>query len=81
MEQELTPNYYGIIHADVRYDKTISPNAKVLYAELTALSNAKGYCWANNGYFAELYEKTERAIQKWLSQLADKKYIRIQTGS
>lgn len=70
------PNYYSIIPAIVRYDKDISPSAKLLFAEITALSNKEGYCWANNQYFANLYETTTRTIQRQLNQLEDKGYIR-----
>ncbi|HBI1964003.1 TPA: helix-turn-helix domain-containing protein, partial [Enterococcus faecalis] len=47
--------YYAIIPAIVRYDNHLNGNAKLLYGELTALANEKGYCWATNQYFANLY--------------------------
>ena len=75
MEQ---PNYYSILTASVRYDKDLTPNAKLLYSEITALSNKKGKCWASNGYFAELYNVSNTSISKWIKQLADKKYIHVQ---
>ena len=31
------PNYYAINPADVRYSKKLTPNATLLYAEITAL--------------------------------------------
>ena len=68
------PNYYAIIPAEVRYAK-ISPNAKLLYGELTALSNKEGYCWASNEYFADLYETSNRSISRWIGELKDCDFI------
>ena len=31
------PSYYAIIISEVRYNKNLTPNAKLLYAEITAL--------------------------------------------
>ncbi|WP_290776106.1 conserved phage C-terminal domain-containing protein [Anaerofustis sp.] len=67
--------YYSIIPAHVRYDKDLTPNAKLLYAEITSLCNEKGYCWANNSYFAELYGVTTVSISKWIKALVEKGYI------
>lgn len=73
--EEQQRSYYAIIPANVRYDKDLVPNAKLLYGEITALCNEKGYCWASNQYFAELYNVSDRTIKNWISQLADKGYI------
>jgi len=70
--------YYAIIPASVRYDKRLPANAKLLYGELTALSNEKGYCWAGNDYFAGLYEVSKTSVSKWVSTLRDTGYIEIQ---
>ena len=77
-EKEIVmPNYYSVIPANVRYDKELSANAKLLYGEITALFNAKGFCWATNDYFSKLYNCSERTIQNLLKQLSMKKYIKI----
>lgn len=73
--EEQQRSYYAIIPANVRYDKDLAPNAKLLYGEITALCNEKGYCWASNQYFAELYNVSDRTIKNWISQLTDKGYI------
>lgn len=70
-------SYYAIIPAEVRYDERLKPNAKLLYGEITALCNEKGYCWASNYYFAKLYGVKNETISRWISQLAKFKYIVI----
>lgn len=75
---ENKPNYYAIIPANVRYDRELSSTAKLLYAEITSLCNDKGYCWASNSYFADLYSTSDRQIQRLLKNLIDKKYINIE---
>lgn len=67
-------SYYAIIPADVRYAK-ISANAKLLYGEITALANEKGYCWASNQYFADLYEVDSRTISRWVNELKKNNFI------
>lgn len=73
---ENKPNFYAIIPADVRYDKRLTPNSKLLYGEITALCNDKGYCWASNRYFAELYDVSQTSISKWVNQLIEFNYIK-----
>jgi len=77
--QNSTPNFYAIIPADVRYNKDLCPNAKLLYSEITALSNQQGYCWASNKYFANLYDVDERTVKRWLKDLENFGYIEIET--
>jgi hypothetical protein len=70
------PNYYAIIPAEVRYSKKLTPNAKLLYAEITALCNMNGKCTASTDYFCRLYEVSRVSIQKWLKILEDNNYIK-----
>lgn len=64
-----TPTFYAIIPANVRYCKGLKANAKLLYGEITALCNKDGFCWAENSYFAQLYEVSEETISRWISDL------------
>lgn len=75
--QREQPNFYAIIPATVRYDTFISPNAKLLYGEITALSNREGYCWATNDYFAKLYNVSVTSISIWMALLRKRGYIQI----
>ena len=69
------PSYYAIIPAEVRYSKKLTPNAKLLYAEITALCNMNGKCTASTEYFCRLYEVSRGAVQNWLKMLDDNGYI------
>ncbi len=70
------PNYYAIIPATVRYDKKLKANEKLLYGEITSLTNKTGECWATNKYFADLYEVSIRSISSWISNLEREGYIK-----
>lgn len=72
------PSYFAIIPANVRYNKNIEPNAKLLYGELTSLCQVEGFCWANNSYFAKLYDVDSRTIGRWLKSLVDEGFIQIE---
>ena len=68
--------YYGILPASIRYDKNLKPMEKIMYSELTALSNKNGYCNATNSYFAELYEVGKNTVSLWISDLEKAGYIK-----
>ena len=71
------PNYYAIIPSEVRYS-SLKPNAKLLYGEITALSNKTGYCFASNNYFAELYNVSKNTVSRWIGDLKKLGFITIQ---
>ena len=70
------PNFYAILPADVRYDEAIPPNAKLLYAEISALTGSEGFCFATNDYFAQLYGMTVETISRLIAKLEKAGYIR-----
>lgn len=73
--EELKKSYYAVIPANVRYNKKIVDGAKLLYGEVTALCDERGYCWAGNEYFADLYGNTKITISRWFSSLVKENYL------
>ena len=71
------PSYYGILPAQVRYDTALTNLAKLLYCEISALASKDGICFATNGYFAKLYESSERTISRAICSLEENGYVKI----
>ena len=75
---EARPSYWAVLPAEIRYDDRIPASAKLLYAEISSLTGREGYCWAENDYFARLYQINERTVRRLLDALAEHGYIRIE---
>ena len=71
------PNYYAIIPADVRYCKKLKPIERLIYAEITCLTNHKGYCWATNEYFSNLFEISTRSVSRHINNLKEFRFISV----
>jgi hypothetical protein len=71
------PSYYVIIPAEVRYCKNLKSGEKLLYGEITALSNKLGYCYAKNTYLGELYDVEPTTISEWVNNLKLNGFITI----
>ena len=69
-----------MIPAQVRYAADIPAGAKLLYGEISSLTDARGYCFASNKYFAELYGVGIRTVQRYLDALKNAGLIRITDG-
>ena len=76
-KEQAKPTYYAVINAKVRYDNRLTANAKLLYGEITCLTYKEGYCFAQNKYFAKLYNVSKTSISKWISQLVKYGYITV----
>lgn len=70
------PSYYSILTADVRYDEKLNASEKLLFSEITALSNRHGYCTAGNGYFSKLYNVSDRSVTRWIKHLKELGYLK-----
>lgn len=77
MDKHEKPSYYSIMTADVRYDKRLKANEKILYSEITALTQANGICWASNEYFANLYDVDKATVSRWVNHLKKLGYIDV----
>lgn len=47
-------NYYAIIPSYILHDKSLKPNEKLMYGQISSLTNVTGYCWAGNKVLGEL---------------------------
>lgn len=72
------PSYWAVLPAAVRYDPEIPASAKLLYAEISSLTDGRGFCWASNAYFERLYDLSERTIIRLIRALEAAGYIRIE---
>lgn len=72
------PSYYGILPANVRYDKRLKPMEKILYSEITALANEHGFCFASNSYFGKLYEVHKSTVGAWINNLIKFGYLKVE---
>lgn len=77
-EEKTMPNYYSVLPANVRYCPNLSDFEKILYSEISALTNALGYCFASNNYFAELYKKDISTISRAIKKLEDNDFIKTE---
>lgn len=78
MTDQEKPGFYAVIPADVRYCTTIPDGAKLLYGEITALCNDRGFCWATNAYFSNLYNCSADTISRWVKFLFDAGFLEVE---
>ena len=78
MNQQIQPSFYSIIPADLRYDSRLKATEKLFFSEISALTNALGYCYAGNKYFSKLYDCDVRTISRWIQSLEKYGYIKVE---
>lgn len=77
MNNDVKANYYSVVPAEVKYNNELTQRAKLIYGEISSLSNKTGYCFATNNYFAKLYRCTNRTIQNAISKLQENGFIKV----
>ena len=77
-DEAAPPSFYAIIPASVRYCKELPSSAKLLFGEIVALTSVKGFCFAQNRYFQDLYDADERTVRRWLAALSSAGFIKIE---
>ena len=72
------PIYYSILPSQVRYDKNLSANEKILYSEIVVLAQKKGYCFAQNEFFAGLFSVNKNTISRWIKKFEKYGFVRCE---
>lgn len=70
-------DYFVIIPARVRLDKTLLPLDKLIFAEILALSHQTGYCWAQNSTLGEVYGARPETVSRSIRKLQNAGYIQV----
>jgi|GEM_PF-5240197 len=74
-------NYMGYMPAEVRYNRSLSADAKLLYCEITAGLDATGLCRVKASDLEQMYGVSRASINRWLSELEDAKMIVFEGSS
>ena len=69
-------NYYVVIPQEVLHDNRLTPLARLIYGEISALANINGYAWISNKKLAIKYKVTKATISAAISKLQEFEYIR-----
>ena len=71
-EKARKPAFYAILTPEIRYAADLTPNEKLLMAEISAMTDTTGYCWASNAYFARLFGISDRTVIRSIHRLEAK---------
>lgn len=69
---------YDLLVPDVRYDKTLSDEAKELHRIISVLCNGKSSCLRSNKYLASSMNILDEKLDRVLDELITKEYLNIQ---
>ena len=77
VKELLEPNFFAVIPLSILEKKTISANAKLLYAEILALSKKSGKCFATSEYIADRLGLKKDTIRGLLRELQDDMLVKV----
>lgn len=78
VEETNNASWFVVLPHYILSDKDLSPNAKLIYAEISALTRESGFCWAGNKHFGDLLGIKVTQVSRLISQLSKKGYINIE---
>ncbi len=78
MYKRKKPPSYMKIPMYIAHDDTINPAARLMYGDIYLLTHKEGFCWANNRYFAEMYNLSKATVTRCISELQKRGYIEIE---
>lgn len=60
---------------------SIPPSGRIIYAEVCALAQKEGYCFASNKYFSSVYHLTVQSVSRLLNMLKKQGFLEITYGT
>lgn len=62
-------SYWAVLTAPILESTEVSDGAKLFYAQVSRLTNVKGYCWASNRELSEVLHVTKRSVTRYVAEL------------
>ncbi len=60
--------------------ESIPPSGRIIYAEVCALAQKEGYCYASNKYFSAVYHLSIQSVSRLLNALKKQGFLDISYG-
>lgn len=78
MAEHKYPGYTALLPPRVRYDPELPPAAKLLFAEISAMTDVTGFCWASNAYLGQLLRLSKDRTARLLAELQERGYLSME---
>lgn len=64
----------------MKNNERIPPSGRIIYAEVCALAQKEGYCYASNKYFSSVYHLSIQSVSRLLNALKKQGFLEISYG-